>query len=279
MKEKSIGNPIIKLDEFNADSNYLRAIVVTTVAFVCMIGLAGIGAYSTSDLSPRQKRTLLLEGGIVETATVWLYAVTGFALLAIGVHQWIRRRRSEQDGNVSATRMGPMHPWLLAGLVFCFAARELDFHTQFTSMSVLKTRYFISSEVRLFEKLVVFVILATIVLAVVRLFAIYHQKILSRFKKGLLAGVLPVLAVMLIAFSKGLDSGVTILQKSGVLQLGSWQKEGIAATEEMSELLIPVLFLSMFIIAIVPQFAGRKSGASVENRGDSQRPNDFKKAA
>ena len=279
MKEPSPQRPLAQPDEINAGSNYSRAILVTAVGFVGMIGLVAIGVYSTSDLPRSQKNMLLKEGGIVESASVWLYVITGLALLAIGIQQWIRQRSLEQNGSVATTRLGPMHPWLLAGIVFCFAARELDLNKRLNGLSVMKIRYFTSSEVGLFEKLVVFVILATIALVVIRVFVIYHRKIIFRFKNGHLAGVLPVLAVLLIAFSKGLDSGVGSLSRNGVLQLEAWQKQGVAAAEEMSEFLIPVLFLSMLIITIVPQFHGPKSDAAVENKDDSQRLDDFKKAA
>ena len=262
MQEKPPQSPLLKPDVFNTDGNFLRSILITAVVFVGMAGLVATGVYLASDLPTNQWDTLLQEGGIVESVSLGLYLITGFALLATGVQRWIRRSNLAQNGSTPTTCMGPMHPWFLAALVFCFAARELDFQKRFTGISVLKTRYYVSSEIGIFEKLIAFIVLATLALMVIHLFKIYHQKIITRFKNGHLAGMLPVLAVLLVTLSKGLDTGIGSLSRNGVIQLASSQKKGVMAGEEMSEVLIPLVFLSMFIVSLLPKIKSRKTDAA-----------------
>lgn len=256
MKQESLRSSVTS--QVNTAGNISKPILITTIAFVFMIGLVVLGVYSTLALPIDEKRRLLNEGGIIESACVWLYILTGLGLLAVGGLQWSRRSAREQQGSTFASQIGPAHPWMLAAFVFCFAARELDFQKRFTTMSVTKTRFFVSSDVGIVEKLIVFLVLAAIALLVFRLFAIYFQKIISRFKNCRLAGVLPVLAVLSVVFATALDS-VSILKR------GPWEK-GIPAAEEMSELLIPVLFLAMFAITVLPSIFRKEAGAGLEEQ-------------
>jgi hypothetical protein len=79
---------------------------------------------------------LLHEGRAVETATMLLFFV---AALVAGV-QGLRSRRVDW--------------YVVALLLAAFAFRELDFQARFTSMGVLKSRFYTSSGVPLREKVI-----------------------------------------------------------------------------------------------------------------------------
>lgn len=234
----------------NVKQNLLKPILYTGLIFGSLISLVMIVVGFVMTLPESQRLSLLKEGGPVESASAWMYLPTIITLIAVGIYQYVCRSRNDNRG-VRAP-WGPMCPWMLAAFVGCFIARELDFQKRFTTMSFLKTRFYVSGEVHLLEKAIGFLIVAAIAFMVLRLFVIYSPRLVAQFKRCQLLGILPVVAGLLIVFSKVADTGVRFLVKNDIVARGDWQKSA-SATEEMSEILIPVLFLSIALLAIKPR--------------------------
>ena len=260
MKQKTSERPD-QPSQFEGADGYRKAILYTGAVLVSLVVIIVVAVSFAMTLSTSGKRLLLDEGGIVETASVCLYLLVAAALVFAGILQLFAKKGSEKKRLV-----GPQYPWLLAALVSCFAARELDFHKAFTTMSVMKTRFFISDYVSIYEKLIAIMVLSAIALLVIRLATIYVPRIFARFKSCQLQGVLPVLALLLVVFSKGLDVGAGTLLRSGVV-IQATLRSSVQATEEISELFIPIVFLVMTAITLAPVFARLQSKPKNETVG------------
>lgn len=196
----------------------------TVVFFLCGLSAAFF-------LIPRQTSIALLkESGPVENAQFLLYlvgAVVSWTVAARGI--W-------KNG-------------LLGGTILAvFALRELDIQTAFTSMSVTKTRFFISPDVPVQAKLIAGVAFAAIAYIVFRFTKNAVPAIRSiRAKRE--AWVAPTLTgVVLIPVSLVLDGTERYLKSLGV-EYGETTVFVSMVLEEMSELGIPLMFLtSLFLI-------------------------------
>ena len=258
--------------------NLLKPFLYTGLIFGSLISLVMIVVSFVMTLPESQRLSLLEEGGPVEAASAWMYLPTIIVLIAVGIYQYVWRSKNDNRG-VGAP-WGPMCPLMLAAFVGCFIARELDFQKRFTTMSFLKKRFYVSSEVHLLEKTIGILIVAAIAFIVLRLFVIYSPRLLAQFKRCQLAGILPVVAGLLIVFSKVADSGVCFLVKNDIVARGGWQKNA-SATEELSEVLIPILFFSIVLLAIKPRNSnvGEICDGEEKRTADSTELNEINRAA
>ena len=237
-----------------------RPFLYTGLIFGLLISLVMISVRFTLTLSDSQRLSLLQEGGPIESASALMYVPTIIVLIGVGIYQYLWR--SKNDTREAKAPWGPMYPWTLAAFVSCFIARELDFQKRFTTVSVSKTRFYFSSEIPLLEKMIGIVVVAAIAFLVLRLFAFYWPRLTTQFKRCQLSGILPAVGMLLIVFSNIVDKG------SGfVAAKGAW-RNSVSATEELSEVLIPVLFFSIVLIAIKPR------GATVVECGEDIRALD-----
>jgi hypothetical protein len=126
-----------------------------------------------------------------------------------------------------------------AVLVTLFGCRELDFDKAFTTIGILKSRFFVSPDVPVGEKL------AGLIVVTILLWSVYM--ILSRHFTGFLAGLRQktpeavgiAIVFFLLAFSKSIDGLPRKLQPLGIdvaPEIGSF----LGALEEVLELGIPI---------------------------------------
>jgi len=164
---------------------------------------------------------ILEENGPLENATVIAYVYC----IAYMLLQWPR------------TQLKINFYWL--ALLVAFVLRELDFDKRFTSMGILKSRFYLSADVPLLEKAIGALVILSL-LAI--LFWIVKRHILGRSLSDILTAakdsyVLYPLA--LIVVSKSLDGIGRKLSDMGILISDSAVRLS-AFTEEFLEFFIPV---------------------------------------
>jgi hypothetical protein len=190
-------------------------------------------------------QALIAEGGPVESTTVAIYGMVSLSLLGIGLTRLIDLQTAASWKAISR----PRHPFLLAIFVAIFAARELDFHSRWTGGNVLKTSFYVSADISLIEKGIVLLILGAVAVATLLVVYRYKSMVFEQCRMGKLEGILPLVGVLLVISSKGLDTGVGSLLRVGVT-FSDTAQTFLHGMEEFSELLIPVFFAAMLVRSI-----------------------------
>ncbi len=177
-------------------------------------------------LLPQEAGTAVIrEGGVVETLTVILY---------LGAIIWLVQRG----------RLHHQRRWHLSAgfLLLLLALRELDFQARFTTMGVLKSRYYLSPDVPGLEKAIVSLVMITILIIVAHF--LYRNTV--PFFRALLRGNPAATAIAFACgaavLSKLLDSfSRPLRQLVGPLYAGSTTY--LRVYEEIFELGIPLFIL------------------------------------
>ena len=133
--------------------------------------------------------------------------------------------------------------WLyIAGITFLFGLRELDFDKQFTTMGILKTKFYFSATVPLSEK----IIGASMVLFLVFLFIVLIRRFLravrdNQYRMTWVTGI-ALSAFVMLAAAKTLDGMTRKLADFGIETTVLARQLALAA-EEVLELGAPLMVL------------------------------------
>ena len=149
--------------------------------------------------------------------------------------------------------------WALAALAFVFAAREADLHKAFTVMSISKSRFYISPDVPVMQKIIGGLVLLAVVALIIHLARVCWQYF---FRQGGLrtpVGQVLVLPVLLLPISKVLDRLTNGLRESFGIIVPESLNQFIAAFEEGMEMAMPVLFIAALLLY---QASRREAAAS-----------------
>lgn len=152
-----------------------------------LVGVLATVWIFTAFLAPETVYRLTLEGGFIEDGSVYGYFACILLILLSG-------RRDQLRESIFLC----LPPLLLA-------MRELDFHGRFTTMGIFKTKYYVSPEVPLLEKLIVIFCLAVIVWAGVRFIMRFSRRFIVALRAWHPGAVSIVLAFILLAISKSVD--------------------------------------------------------------------------
>jgi hypothetical protein len=198
-----------------------RKVIFVVLAFI----LLNLGVFSLPD---HIIDFILEESGLIENAQLLAY-------IACALISWIYAKKMIWKGG-----------WV-GGIIFMvFALRELDVQKRFTIMSVTKTRFFISPEVTLTEKLISVAVLSAIAV----IFIFFAKNNYGKLIKGLQSSekwaISTCRGFVLIIISVLLDSTNRWLKDLGIVltELGSLV---IQFAEELVELAVPVFFLMALI--------------------------------
>jgi hypothetical protein len=198
-------------------------------ALYVVIAAAALGLIAVLCLAPAETaRRLLAEDGPVESlsAAAWFLGAAGL-VLALVKTRW-------RDAASAAFIL------VLAGL------RELDMQKRFTTMSITKTKFYLSPAVPLGEKVVVVLVLAAIAAVVIR----FGWRNFPAWWRGIRAGHAPSLAVLAalatLAVSKVLDRLPQVSREFGAPLPEDWSASCHAA-EEILELAGPCLLLAAMV--------------------------------
>lgn len=174
-------------------------------------------------------KSVLRENGFVERMQLFLY-VFGAAICFL----YVLRKRWGIDG-------------LLGGIILTvFALRESDIHTRFTSMSVMKTRFFISPDIPGSQKLIVFIIVLVIVLLMLLLVYRNFNKVKEGLRQGRGWALAAVIGVFCLPASVFIDGAERTLKKLHIIPAKTTIKF-IMIAEEIVELAIPLMFVTVVI--------------------------------
>ena len=168
-------------------------------------------------------RSIVKEDGPVESLTAVFYIVTAL---------WLFYMRLTDP----AKRTG------LAGIiVLLLGFRELDLHQEFTTMGILKSRYYISPEVPVVEKTISAIILILIVIVTIKFIHSNFRTFVDGLKSRSAVAVHAAIGIGLMVFSKVWDGFAEPIRPL-VRLFYSNPPVSMHITEEMAELAIPLFF-------------------------------------
>ena len=188
----------------------------------------GFVVFSES-LSLEARKQFLSENGPVENASWIAYFVAAFFV-------------------VLKTIKNP-NRWSMAVAAMLLGMRELDFHERFTTMGIFKSRFFISPDVPVGEKLIALLVAAAIGVTLFFM-AKNHLKIfVSRVRSGEGASLSFLLAGALMVFAKSIDG---LSRKLGLFGIESSDATGqvFNSIEESFELTVALLIVVAAIAAL-----------------------------
>ena len=182
-------------------------------------------------LSPKVLAPLIAEDGVIERLTVVAYLVCIVVVLAGAI------RRSLRESLI------------LSAPLALFAMRELDFQSRFTTMGILKTKYYVSPDVPILEKLVVIVCLVAIIWGGIQFVKLYARRFFDAALELHPGAICVGLAALLFAVSSTVD-GIGRKALGFGIETDQYTRAFFQTLEEVSELGAP-LFL---ILAAVTRF-------------------------
>ncbi len=169
-------------------------------------------------------RAVVQENGPVETLTAIFY---------IGTALWLFYMRLTD----------PSRKTIQAGIiVMLLGFRELDLHQEFTTMGILKSRYYISPDVPIVEKTISAIILILIVIITIKFIRTNFRSFIDGLKSGSAVAVHVAIGIGLMVFSKVWDGFAEPIRPLVRLFYNN-PPVSMHITEEMAELAIPIFFL------------------------------------
>jgi len=124
-------------------------------------------------------------------------------------------------------------------LVTLFGCRELDFDKAFTPIGILNSRFFLSPDVPLGEKLAGFIVISILIWSVYKILSQHFGSFLSDLREKTIEAVGVAIVFFLLAFSKSIDGLPRKLQPLGI-EVSAETNAFFGALEEVLELGIPI---------------------------------------
>lgn len=190
-------------------------------------------------MDPRRTQWFLSESGPVESLSAAGYFL---CLLAFGV--------------LNREKAWPAKGWYVFVILLIFGLRELDFHSRFTTMGIFKSRFFISAEVPVLEKIIGAAVLLTLVGAIAVLVRHHFRSFVRGVRTLAPAATSLLLAIFLLFFTKGIDGLPRKLADLGVSSPEALEHL-FTSIEEVLEMGIPILML----LAIWAHYSERRRPA------------------
>lgn len=145
--------------------------------------------------------------------------------------------------------------WPAAGVLIFFMLRELDFHKRLTTMSILKSKFYLGDEVAMPEKLAGGAVVAVVLYLFYRLIRFEAPAWFKQLRQGQACAYGVLFAGLLILVSKSLDGLARKLLDVGIL-ISEQASTHATMVEEVLELGIPI----MIGLAIVCYARGNRWG-------------------
>ena len=164
---------------------------------------------------------LLTESGLIERDSAVGYFACALYMVARGGSEFIRTRG------------------YFVVLVTLFGCRELDFDKAFTTIGILKSRFFVSPDVPLGEKFAGFIVISILIWSVYKILSQHFVSFLSDLRERTPEAIGVAIVFFLLAFSKSIDGLPRKLQPLGI-EVSAETSAFFGALEEVLELGIPV---------------------------------------
>jgi hypothetical protein len=196
----------------------------TMLGFALTCGLLLVLFCLTLFLGEENKKTFLREGGIIESATIFAYVVC----VAYIVY---KRKTIELK--------------YFFFLVLFFMLRELDFDARFTTMSIFKSRFYISPNVPLIEKAVGVMVIILLIYVAISIFTRHSKAFFTGLKQCSAVAFGALLTLIFLGTSKSIDGLARKLKGLGITVSAQIANHALAV-EEIMEFGIPILILLTF---------------------------------
>ena len=196
----------------------------TAYLVTCLL-LALLCGFSLSPWLGEPSRELLLkENGIIESATVLAY------LLCLGLMVWM--------GGLDYLKK--YHYAFL--LVVLFMLRELDFDKKFTTMGVLKSKFYVSPVVPVAEKAIGAMVIALLIYAAVQSIRRHARGLVHGLRRDCVVSLGILLVGVFLVVSKSLDGIGRKLNDIGI-GISAQTSDVSAVIEEVLEFGIPLILM------------------------------------
>ena len=202
------------------DNRYLRAYAVLALGLLLLCGLV-------LNLGDRHGQLLMGESGPIEVASAVGYFACALYMIARGGRDFLVSRG------------------YFVVLTLLFGFRELDFDKAFTTMGILKSRFYLSSDVPIPEKVIGLLVIALIFWTVFQLLRNHFVEFLQGLKQRAPVALGVGLIFFLLAFSKSIDGLARKLKPFGIetsAEVSRWA----GSVEEVLELGIPIYMVLTF---------------------------------
>ncbi len=202
------------------DNRYLRAYAVLALGLLLLCGLV-------LNLGDRHGQVLMGESGPIEVASAVGYFACVLYMIARGGRDFLVSRG------------------YFVVLTLLFGFRELDFDKAFTTMGILKSRFYLSSDVPIPEKVIGLLVIALIFWTVFQLLRNHFVEFLQGLKQRAPVALGVGLIFFLLAFSKSIDGLARKLKPFGIetsAEVSRWA----GSVEEVLELGIPIYMVLTF---------------------------------
>lgn len=178
------------------------------------------------------KNAIIKEGGIVESLSAIGYFVCIILLVCQG---WKKEERQSY--------------WHANLFLLFLGLREFDFHCRFTTMGITKTKFYLSPDASVVEKIIGAIFILLFLYLIIYLIKKHFKDMFSAIKQMKPHAIGICFGILFMCLSKTLDGLGRNLASIGVI-IGNELKLIIVSIEEVMELGIPL----MFIIAIMTRF-------------------------
>lgn len=199
----------------------------TLISFMLTGALLILLVFYAFFLDENSRNDFLSEGGGIESVTA-----LGYFLCAIFI---------AYKGRLAYLKSH--HYFIL--IVLFFMLRELDFDKKFTTMSILKSAFFVSNEVPGIEKLVGAMVILLLLYTVVSIIYRHTNAFLSGLKNRSVISIGALIVLALLVICKSLDGLARRLGRFGV-ELGNQTSMYATTVEEILELGIPIVIFLTF---------------------------------
>ena len=202
------------------DNRYLKAYGFLALGLLILCGLV-------LNLGERHGLLRMGESGPIEVASAVGYFVCALYMISRGGRDFIVSRG------------------YFVVLTLLFGFRELDFDKAFTTMGILKSRFYLSSDVPLQEKVIGLLVIALIVWTVFQLLRHHFTEFMRGLKQRAPVALGVALIFFLLAFSKSIDGLARKLKPFGIetsAEVSRWA----GSVEEVLELGIPIYMVLTF---------------------------------
>ena len=184
------------------------------------VGLAGLAGIVLG-FRDSVEDILLTESGLIERASALGYFACAAYMLTKGGSEFVLTRG------------------YFVVLVTLFGCRELDFDKAFTTIGILKSRFFVSPDVPLGEKLAGFIVISILIWSVYKILSQHLAPFLSNLREKTPEAIGVAIVFFLLAFSKSIDGLPRKLQPLGI-EVSAEINAFFGALEEVLELGIPI---------------------------------------
>lgn len=209
-------------DMKNVQNKYCYVLVAVAL---CLI----VASFVIETTSESTRKSIISEGGVVETFSVIAYFVCFIYLLYKGKFLYLKNY------------------WYIHAVFILFAFRELDFHKKFTTMGIFKSKFYISNSVPLIEKFFASLVLILLFIIVYLLITKHLKASLDAFKSRDMSTVSVFMSIVLVFISKSIDGLSRKLSGLGIVISNNIDRFA-ASVEEVFEFGIPVMFLIAMVI-------------------------------